>query len=117
MVSGNSTEVELGQYSQSPSAAIPADVELLQNEANPYSESSEGFSLPPTDGGKDAWLLLLACFMLEALIWGTSCATVLPVVLTWPACLLQNIVVSQNLLWFFSSASSRAIVFVAAISA
>jgi hypothetical protein len=29
-----------------------------------------GFSLKPTDGGKDAWMFLLACFMLEALIWG-----------------------------------------------
>ncbi|KAF2223479.1 major facilitator superfamily domain-containing protein [Elsinoe ampelina] len=28
------------------------------------------FSLPPADGGKDAWLVLLACFILEALVWG-----------------------------------------------
>jgi hypothetical protein len=26
--------------------------------------------LPPMDGGKDAWLFLAACFMIEALIWG-----------------------------------------------
>jgi len=30
----------------------------------------EQFSLPPADGGKDAWLFLASCFMLEALIWG-----------------------------------------------
>ncbi|KAL2016742.1 hypothetical protein VTK56DRAFT_3131 [Thermocarpiscus australiensis] len=27
-------------------------------------------SLPPVDGGKDAWLFLAACFMIEALVWG-----------------------------------------------
>jgi hypothetical protein len=25
---------------------------------------------PPADGGKDAWLFLAACFMMEALVWG-----------------------------------------------
>lgn len=33
-------------------------------------EINEGFSLPPADGGKDAWLFLFACFMLEGMIWG-----------------------------------------------
>jgi hypothetical protein len=28
------------------------------------------FSLPPADGGKDAWLFLAACFIVEALVWG-----------------------------------------------
>lgn len=28
------------------------------------------FSLPPADGGKDAWLFLAACFVVEALVWG-----------------------------------------------
>ncbi|KAF2963947.1 hypothetical protein GQX73_g9627 [Xylaria multiplex] len=28
------------------------------------------FSLPPVDGGKDAWLFLAACFVVNALIWG-----------------------------------------------
>ena len=27
-------------------------------------------SLPRVDGGKQAWLFLAACFMLEALVWG-----------------------------------------------
>jgi hypothetical protein len=35
-------------------------------------EENNGFSLPPADGGKDAWLCLMSCFMLEALIWGKS---------------------------------------------
>ena len=27
-------------------------------------------SLPPVDRGKGAWLTLLACFFLEAVVWG-----------------------------------------------
>lgn len=30
------------------------------------------FSLPEADGGKEAWLFLAACFMIEALVWGMS---------------------------------------------
>ena len=71
MAPDNTVHVELAQYSPSPSSAVPADVELT-NATNSAAESSEGFSLPPTDTGKDAWLFLFACFMLEALIWGTS---------------------------------------------
>lgn len=29
-----------------------------------------GFSLPPADSGKDAYLFLLAAFIIEALVWG-----------------------------------------------
>jgi hypothetical protein len=72
MASDNSAQVELAQYTQNPSAASSTDVQSLPNETL-SPDSHEGFSLPPTDTGKDAWLFLLACFMLEALIWGTSC--------------------------------------------
>lgn len=27
-------------------------------------------ALPPVDGGRDAWLFLMACFFVEALVWG-----------------------------------------------
>jgi hypothetical protein len=66
MASSNSTDVELSSYAQQSPTTASQDIEPLHNDAN----SNEGFSLPPTDGGKDAWLCLLACFMLEALIWG-----------------------------------------------
>lgn len=36
------------------------------------SQSLAGFSLPPYDGGKAAWSLLLAAFVFEALLWGYS---------------------------------------------
>jgi hypothetical protein len=65
MASDNSTQVELARYASS------VDVQPLPN-GTQSPDSHEGFSLPPTDTGKDAWLFLLACFMLEALIWGMS---------------------------------------------
>jgi hypothetical protein len=30
------------------------------------------FSLPPVDGGKDAWLFLFSAFVLEILVWGNT---------------------------------------------
>jgi hypothetical protein len=30
----------------------------------------ETLALPKADEGKDAWLFLAACFMIEALVWG-----------------------------------------------
>ncbi|KAM0230279.1 hypothetical protein ACHAP5_011402 [Fusarium lateritium] len=40
------------------------DIETLSPEVHTQ------FSLPPVDGGKDAWLFLFASFLLEALVWG-----------------------------------------------
>lgn len=62
--------VDMTSYLRSPSSATATGVEPLQNELDDPSNSNEVFSLSPTDGGKDAWLCLFACFMLEALIWG-----------------------------------------------
>ncbi|KAJ4137255.1 hypothetical protein NW768_002837, partial [Fusarium equiseti] len=52
-------------------------IELRRNIAHEEGPSSdldltgtnEFPSLPPVDGGKDAWLFLAASFMVEALIW------------------------------------------------
>jgi hypothetical protein len=65
----NSEHVELTPRAPQP-PSTSSDMEY-HNEAR----TDEGFSLPPTDGGKDAWLCLFACFMLEALIWGEKCQT------------------------------------------
>ena len=64
MASNRSTEVEL------TAPGSPTDIELLQRNHHQPPNSDAAFSLPPTDGGKDAWLCLIACFMLEAMIWG-----------------------------------------------
>lgn len=68
MASNHSTEVALTSYDQQQTP-ITRDVELHD------ADNDQAFYLPPTDGGKDAWLCLMACFMLEAMIWGksTSC--------------------------------------------
>jgi hypothetical protein len=70
MESNSNTEVELDPQTQSASAATLTDIELLPQGAETPTGSEEGHSLPPTDGGKDAWLFLFSCFMLEAMIWG-----------------------------------------------
>lgn len=35
-----------------------------------HRSSQEFSSLPPVDGGKQAWLFLAACFAIEMLVWG-----------------------------------------------
>ncbi|KAI1321257.1 MFS general substrate transporter [Xylariaceae sp. FL0255] len=37
---------------------------------NQNTSGNPEFSLPPVDGGKDAWLFLAACFVVDALMWG-----------------------------------------------
>jgi hypothetical protein len=57
-------ELELTRYAQ------PGAPEIESNRDESIDETNARSSLPPTDGGKDAWLFLFASFMLEALIWG-----------------------------------------------
>jgi len=50
-------------------------IELRPRETGPEESTCndtrhEFPALPPVDGGKDAWLFLAACFVVEALIWG-----------------------------------------------
>lgn len=39
------------------------------------AEDGEVFSLPPADGGKDAWLFLASCVIFEAVSWGELSVT------------------------------------------
>jgi hypothetical protein len=43
-------------------------IELRQSTSNTEEYSNTHY--PPADRGKDAWLFLIACFLLEALVWG-----------------------------------------------
>ncbi|KAF3049725.1 hypothetical protein E8E11_010025 [Didymella keratinophila] len=70
MTSTQSTQVDSANYEQQTSSTTTTNIELLQEDDDQHLNSGNGFSLPPTDGGKDAWLCLFACFMLEAMIWG-----------------------------------------------
>jgi hypothetical protein len=68
-----SIQTTLADITSSPHhVALPTlhDIELLQHTDNDMPHNETSFSLPPTDGGKDAWLCLFGCFMLEAMIWG-----------------------------------------------
>lgn len=47
----------------------PQSGEVGQYDSSPSTRRHE-FSLPRADGGKDAWLFLAACFIVEALVWG-----------------------------------------------
>jgi hypothetical protein len=38
--------------------------------ADNVSDHQQEFSLPPADGGKDAWRFLVTCFFVEAFVWG-----------------------------------------------
>lgn len=49
----------------------------LPRTASPERRAEDGTgqempSLPAVDGGKDAYLFLAACFMIEALVWGEN---------------------------------------------
>lgn len=69
MDSISNTTVELALYAQQREQL---DAETYESRPIESLETGNGFSLPPTDGGKDAWLFLLAAFVLEALVWGNT---------------------------------------------
>lgn len=55
----------------------PSDVEdVWQNEEHSHADvgdlvgEREQVNLPKADGGKEAWLFLCGCFVIEALVWG-----------------------------------------------
>ena len=66
-----------------PQSDATMAIELQSSGDSPRATSSESRAedgmasvahempgLPRVDGGKDAWLFLAACFMIEALVWG-----------------------------------------------
>jgi hypothetical protein len=55
-----------GVWQDQSRTALDAEAEL----ESPTTSAPHEFSLPPVDGGKDAWLFLAASFVIEALVWG-----------------------------------------------
>ncbi|KAI0476878.1 major facilitator superfamily domain-containing protein [Xylaria cf. heliscus] len=54
-----------------PHSAVESPQEGLNDGTDGHNESGNPeFSLPPVDGGKEAWLFLAACFVVDALIFG-----------------------------------------------
>jgi hypothetical protein len=65
-------ESKVGPRSSSSNGLPPGlNAPAIEDHLDPGPPSQE-FSLPPVDSGKDAWLFLAACFVMEALIWGES---------------------------------------------
>jgi hypothetical protein len=54
---------------RSPSAGVVPAPEALSHSVDD-DQSHPSFALPRADGGKDAWLVLASCFILEATVWG-----------------------------------------------
>jgi hypothetical protein len=50
-----------------------ATVDLMSFESMGFEELPDNHEvfLPPADEGKDAWLFLATCFVVEAFVWGT----------------------------------------------
>ncbi len=48
---------------------VAIDLPSLQN-ISLEEEARDVATLPPVDGGRDAWLALAGAFTLEALVWG-----------------------------------------------
>ncbi|KAJ4298865.1 hypothetical protein N0V90_004108 [Kalmusia sp. IMI 367209] len=40
------------------------------DESHDFDSHGQDFSLPPADGGRQAWIFLAVCFLLEATVWG-----------------------------------------------
>ena len=58
-----SPRIELSNHSN--------DGDQLRYELDDHApDHGHEFSLPQADGGKQAWLFLGACFIVEALVWG-----------------------------------------------
>jgi hypothetical protein len=55
-----------------PSAATAAADTHASSHTHDDGEQHISFTLPRADGGKDAWLVLASCFVLEATVWGTD---------------------------------------------
>ena len=48
----------------------PIELQVSSNSITNDINHQQEFSLPPADGGKDAWLFLITCFFVEAFVWG-----------------------------------------------
>jgi hypothetical protein len=62
------TQIPLSRNQGQPNDEI--ELGEFENSAFDDPHNNPEFSLPPTDMGKDAWLFLLTCFVVETLVWG-----------------------------------------------
>ncbi|KAF9641117.1 Major facilitator superfamily [Lasiodiplodia theobromae] len=60
------TAIQLNELDGRCEHTRPGDADDQVDDSRPAHE----FSLPPVDGGKDAWLMLASAFFIEGLVWG-----------------------------------------------
>ena len=66
----NEQSIELSETSTNGGTSdCPKFIDLGEDQFDQEADS-QAAALPRADGGKDAWLVLGGCFMLEALVWG-----------------------------------------------
>jgi hypothetical protein len=65
-------------FTPRPEPVYNSNIELVAT--NPQHDTTNAtepeFTLPPVDGGKDAWLFLFSAFVLEILVWGNFCSPI-----------------------------------------
>ncbi|KAM7202137.1 major facilitator superfamily transporter [Naviculisporaceae sp. PSN 640] len=75
-LSSSSSSWVTGTHIKDFASSAEASHDVTDEESSPGEDSrrqgprNEFPRLPPVDGGKDAWLFLAACFVLECLVWG-----------------------------------------------
>jgi hypothetical protein len=62
-----SSQIELNPIAAAD--AISAEHQLNESDFGP-TQAESASNIPPADRGKAAYLFLVACFMVEALVWG-----------------------------------------------
>lgn len=83
------------------------DIELyvINPRLNQTRTTEPEFSLPPVDGGRDAWFFLFSAFVLEILVWGTASTAFAPSRTSLNSTDLSQ--ASLSLLVYFSSITLR----------
>ena len=65
-------EIELAHFAAHAKEDTPSDERQLNEADFGPSQDADHSNLPPPDRGRAAYLFLLACFIVEALVWGFS---------------------------------------------
>lgn len=64
-----SSTIELHDNNSVPASGQQTPREMVDDDTASQAPMTE-FSLPPADGGKQAWLFLAACWVIEAVTFG-----------------------------------------------
>lgn len=68
----SSSEIALTDLGRSRTSGYEEDGQqsIYSRHSRDTRTEQEQATLPPVDGGRQAWLFLVGCFFIEALVWG-----------------------------------------------